>query len=64
MEQVTADKSVGKALWKSAKYMQRVTYAITEITEIAWLVRLEITGAERQNERFVRETAPHQERGR
>jgi peptidoglycan hydrolase-like protein with peptidoglycan-binding domain len=33
MEQVTADKSLGKALWKSAKYMQRVTYAITEITK-------------------------------
>jgi hypothetical protein len=53
MEQVTADKSLGKALWKSAKYMQRVTYAITEITKIAWLVRLEITGVKRQNDKFV-----------
>jgi len=53
MEQVTADKSLGKALWKSAKYMQRVTYAITEVTKIAWLVRLEITGVKRQNDKFV-----------
>jgi hypothetical protein len=31
MEQVTADKNLGKALWKSAKYMDRVNYAIDEI---------------------------------
>jgi hypothetical protein len=31
MEQVTADKSLGKALWKSAKYMDRVNNALTEI---------------------------------
>lgn len=31
MEQVTADKSLGKALWKSAKYMDRVNNAITQI---------------------------------
>ena len=35
MEQVTADKSIGKALWKSAKYMQRVTYAITKIEDLS-----------------------------
>ena len=31
MEQVTADKNLGKALWKSAKYMDRVNNAIDEI---------------------------------
>jgi len=33
MEQVTADKDLGKALWKSAKYMDRVNDAITNIQD-------------------------------
>ena len=33
MEQVTADKNLGKALWKGAKYMDRVNNAITSIKE-------------------------------